>query len=115
MTWPASLYRRRAECDDRLDGTLCESALSTAALQKAAVGKGTVLVRRYLNSELHFCYRDRELLYTLLPERPKPKTVVQRKSKEQMEALNETQIKINLSQVCDKFLRIHVVHWPNHS
>jgi hypothetical protein len=50
-------------------------------LQKAAIGKGTVLVRRYLNGELHFCYRDRELLYTLLPERPKPKTVVKRKNK----------------------------------
>src|SRR5215204_5211277 len=47
---------------------------------KTAVGKGTVLVRRYLNGELHFCYRDRDLPYTLLPERPKPKTVVNKKS-----------------------------------
>ena len=50
-------------------------------LHKAAVGKGTVLVRRYLNGELHFCYCDRDLPYTLLPERPQPKTVNKRKSK----------------------------------
>ncbi len=50
-------------------------------LQKAALGKGTVLVRRYLNGELHFYYRDRDLPYTLLPERPKPKTVVKKKNK----------------------------------
>ena len=50
-------------------------------LHKAAVGKGTVRVRRYLNGELHFCYRDRELLYTLLPERPKPKLSLRRKTK----------------------------------
>jgi len=50
-------------------------------VHKAAVGKGTVLVRRYLNGELHFYYRDRDLLYTLLPERPKPKTVVKKKNK----------------------------------
>ena len=48
---------------------------------KTARGKGTVLVRRYLNGELHFCYRDHDLPYTLLPERPKAKTVVKKKSK----------------------------------
>ena len=52
-------------------------------LHKAVVGKGTVLVRRYLNGELHFCYRDRDLPYTLLPERPKPKIVIKRKTKSQ--------------------------------
>ena len=50
-------------------------------LRKAQVAKGKVRVRRYLNGELHFCYSDRDLLYTLLPERPKPKTVVKIKSK----------------------------------
>ena len=50
-------------------------------LHKAAIGKGTVLVRRYLNGELHFCYRERDLPYTLLPERPKPKTVNKKKNK----------------------------------
>jgi hypothetical protein len=43
--------------------------------------KGQVLVRRYLNGELHFCYGDRDLAYTLLPERPKRKTVDKIKSK----------------------------------
>jgi hypothetical protein len=42
-------------------------------LRKAQVGKGKVLVRRYLNGELHFCYQKRDLAYVLLPERPKPK------------------------------------------
>jgi hypothetical protein len=55
---------------------------------KAAVGKGTVLVRRYLNGELHFCYRERDLPYTLLPERPKPKTVNKKKSKKRGGASN---------------------------
>lgn len=50
-------------------------------LRKAQVPKGKVLVRRYLNDELHFCYADRDLAYTLLPERPKRKTVVKIKSK----------------------------------
>jgi hypothetical protein len=49
--------------------------------RKAQVPKGKVLVRRYLNGELHFCYDDRDLAYTLLPERPKPKTVVKIKSR----------------------------------
>jgi hypothetical protein len=48
-------------------------------LSKAQVAKGKVLVRRYLNGELHFCYADRDLPFTLLPERPK--TVVKMKSK----------------------------------
>ena len=55
---------------------------------KAAVGKGTVLVRRYLNGELHFCYRERELSYTLLPERPKPETVNKKKNKRRSGASN---------------------------
>lgn len=50
-------------------------------LRKAPLPKGKVLARRYLNGELHFCYGDRDLVYTLLPERPKRKTVVKIKSK----------------------------------
>jgi len=50
-------------------------------LRKAPVPKGKVLIRRYLNGELHFCYGDRDLAYTRLPERPKRKTVVKLKSK----------------------------------
>ena len=50
-------------------------------LRKARVGKGKVLVRRYLNGQLHFCYGGRDLTYTLLPERPKPKTVDKMKNK----------------------------------
>src|SRR6185295_2347172 len=49
--------------------------------RKAQVAKGTVRVRRYLNGELHFCYADKDLAYTLLPERPKAKTLVKVKSK----------------------------------
>ena len=45
-------------------------------LRKTQTAKGKVLVRRYLNGELHFYYGDRDLAYTLLPERPKRKTVV---------------------------------------
>lgn len=41
-------------------------------LHKAAIGKGAVRVQRYLNGELHFRYGERELQYTLLPERPQP-------------------------------------------
>ena len=50
-------------------------------LKKAEVPKGKVLVRRYLNGELHFCYANRDLPYTFLPERPKRKTVDKRKAK----------------------------------
>lgn len=40
---------------------------------KRQVAKGKVLVRRYLNGELHFWHGERDLAYTLLSERPKPK------------------------------------------
>jgi hypothetical protein len=49
--------------------------------RKAQVAKGKVRVRRYLNGDLHFCYDDKDLTYTLLPERPKAKTVVKVKNK----------------------------------
>ncbi len=45
-------------------------------LRKTQTANGKVRVRRYLNGELHFCYGERDLAYTLLPERPKRKTVV---------------------------------------
>jgi hypothetical protein len=50
-------------------------------LRQAQAPKGRVLVRRYLNGDLHFCYDARDLPYTLLPERPKRKTVDKIKSK----------------------------------
>lgn len=50
-------------------------------LRKRQVAKGKVRVRRYLNGQLHFCYGARDVAYTLLPERPKAKTVVKVKSK----------------------------------
>lgn len=50
-------------------------------LRKKQVAKGKVRVRRYLNGQLHFCYGERDVAYTLLPERPKAKTVVKVKSK----------------------------------
>jgi transposase len=49
--------------------------------RKTIVAKGKVLVRRYLDGQLHFCQAERELAYKLLPERPKPKTVNKKKSK----------------------------------
>ena len=36
------------------------------------MGKGKVVVQRYLNGELHFRYDEPELAYTILPERPQP-------------------------------------------
>ena len=51
-------------------------------LHKNQTAKGKVRVRRYLNGELHFCYGERDLAYTLLPERPKRATVNKRKSKQ---------------------------------
>ena len=52
-----------------------------APLRKTQLAKGKVLVRRHLNGELHFCYDTRDLRYTLLPERPKPKPVIKQKTK----------------------------------
>ncbi len=49
--------------------------------RKAKIGKGKARVRRYLNGELHFSHADRDLAYTLLPERPKAKAVDKVKSK----------------------------------
>lgn len=49
--------------------------------RRTAVAKGKVRVRHYLNGQLHFCHAERDLAYTLLPERPKPKTVDKRKNK----------------------------------
>ncbi len=40
--------------------------------RKAKPATGRVRVQRYLNGELHFRYRQQELRYTLLPERPQP-------------------------------------------
>lgn len=40
------------------------------------IGKGRVMVQRYLNGELHFRYQEVELSYTVLPARP-PKKVGQ--------------------------------------
>lgn len=48
-------------------------------LRKTQVARSKVLVRRYLNGELHFCYEKRDLPYLLLPERPKAKTVNKKK------------------------------------
>lgn len=40
--------------------------------RKTLPGRGKVLVQRYLDDSLHFRYEDRELAYTVLPERPQP-------------------------------------------
>jgi hypothetical protein len=40
--------------------------------RKTLPARRKVLVQRYLDSSLHFRYEDRELAYTVLPERPQP-------------------------------------------
>lgn len=79
----ASIFCIEEERSVTTDGTVrfANQYYQLQPLHKTAVGKGTVLVRRYLNGELHFGYRDRDLPYTLLPERPKPKTVIKKKNK----------------------------------
>jgi hypothetical protein len=42
--------------------------------RKSQVPRGKIMVQRYLNGELHFRYGPEELRYTLLPERPQPKS-----------------------------------------
>ena len=39
---------------------------------KTMLARGKVLVHRYLDGSLHFRYREQELRYTVLPERPQP-------------------------------------------
>ena len=36
------------------------------------LARGKVLVQRYLDGSLHFRYREQELRYVLLPQRPQP-------------------------------------------
>jgi transposase len=49
--------------------------------RKSMVGKGKVVVQRYLNGELHFRYRDQELSYTILAERPQIKVTIRKRKK----------------------------------
>jgi molybdenum-dependent DNA-binding transcriptional regulator ModE len=39
---------------------------------KTRRARGKVVVRRYLDGSLHFCYQEQELTYTILPGRPQP-------------------------------------------
>jgi transposase len=39
---------------------------------KTMLARGKVLVQRYLDGSLHFRYREQELRYTILPQRPQP-------------------------------------------
>jgi len=57
-------------------------------LHKNQIAKSKVRVRRYLNGELHFCYGERDLAYTLLPERPKRKTVNKMNNKRRSASTN---------------------------
>lgn len=43
-------------------------------LRKTLVARGKVLVKQYLNGELHFHYRGLDLSYITLPERPQPQS-----------------------------------------
>jgi Helix-turn-helix domain len=49
--------------------------------RKSPPAKGKVTAQRYLNGELHFRYRGQELSYTLLPERPQPKSKQKKKKR----------------------------------
>jgi transposase-like protein len=49
--------------------------------RKTLVGRGKVLVKQYLNGELHFTYGKQDLAYTILPERPQPQSRVRRKKR----------------------------------
>lgn len=46
-------------------------------------GKGKVLVQRYLDGSLHFRYEDREMAYTVLPERPQPPPKPRKRKRQQ--------------------------------
>jgi len=63
-------------------------------LRKTQVAKGKVRVRRYLNGQLHFSYGDRDLAYTVLPERPKAKTLVKVKSKNRRGGANKIEPRV---------------------
>ena len=54
--------------------------------RKSPPAHGKILVQRYLDGSLHFRYQERELSYTLLPERPQPAAKV-RKRKRQSETI----------------------------
>lgn len=49
--------------------------------RKSLVGRGKVLVKQYLNGDLHFAYRGQGLGYTILPQRPQPQCQVRRKKR----------------------------------
>jgi hypothetical protein len=51
--------------------------------RKTLAGKGKVLVQRYLDGSLHFRYQDRELAYTVLPERPQPPPKPRKRKRQQ--------------------------------
>ena len=50
---------------------------------KATIGQGQVLVQRYLDGTLHFRYRDQEVSYTVLPERPQPTAQTRKRKRKQ--------------------------------
>jgi hypothetical protein len=53
--------------------------------RKNQSARGKILVQRYLDGSLHFRYQERELSYTLLPERPQPAKVRKRKRQSEMD------------------------------
>jgi hypothetical protein len=60
--------------------------------RKSLVPREKLLVLRYLNGELHFRYGPEELSYTLLPERPQPKTKRKQKKRTTSKHLREQYI-----------------------
>jgi hypothetical protein len=57
--------------------------------RQSQVPREKILVLRYLNGELHFRYGPEELRYTLLPERPLPKTKPKQKKRTTSKHLRE--------------------------
>lgn len=57
--------------------------------RKSQVPRQKIKVQQYLNGELHFRYGTEELSYTLLPERPLPKTKPQQKKRTTSKHLSE--------------------------
>lgn len=57
--------------------------------RKSQVPRRKLMVLRYLNGELHFRYASEELSYSLLPERPQPKTKPKKKNRTTSKHLSE--------------------------
>ena len=60
--------------------------------RKSQVPREKIKVQQYLNGELHFRYGTEKLSYTLLPERPPPKTKPKNKQRTTTKHLREAYV-----------------------